>query len=385
MPADTKKKKNRNILPDILLLITTLVIFLILSEGIVRLSGIASKYGPVKGLFQKDDLLDYSMTPDFKGKFEKAEFKGVDISTNSFGLRDDDYSSKNSKDYRILALGDSFAWGAYGTELNGTYLKILESRLNKNPGKLNYQVINAGVPGYGTDQEILYLQNKGHKLTPDLVLLNFFVGNDFHDNAQSGELTVKGEYLATNKIRETPLQKLRGFLVPHSHLYRIAEKGIVSFFGSFIQSYIKDVQYASYESQLFLDPANEEMKKEFKKTEEILTQLNSFAKSNNLKLAVVIIPLNYQADENQKKIFIKNNYNSSQQYDMEQPQKIIKEWANKNNAFVIDLLPELSKSNNNGDLYWKLNGHFNVKGNQKAAEIIHDNLLNNRNLIVRNK
>lgn len=384
MPPDNKTNK-KTILPSILLLIIIIFAFLILAEGIVRLSGIASKYGPVKGLFQKDDLLDYSMAPNFSGKFEKEEFSNVDISTNSLGLRDAEYKEKTSADYRILALGDSFAWGAYGTSLNQTFLKILEKKLNQNPDKSSYQVINMGVPGYGTDQELLYLENKGIKLKPDLAVVNFFVGNDFHDNAQSGELTVKDGYLVTNKITETAFQKLRNFLVLHSHLYRISEKGMTYLFGSFLQAGVKNSQYGSYESQLFANPASDEMKKEIEVTEKILDNLNTYTKKNNMKLAIAIIPLNYQIDESQKQVFIRNNFNQKQNYDMEQPQKVIKDWAKKNNVFAIDLLPELSKINDNGDLYWKLNGHFNSKGNEAVAGIIYYELLNHQNLIIKSK
>jgi hypothetical protein len=43
------------------------------------------------------------------------------------------------------------------------------------------QVINAGVSGYGTDQEYLYYLDEGHRFRPDLVLLVFYP-NDFSEN-----------------------------------------------------------------------------------------------------------------------------------------------------------------------------------------------------------
>ena len=64
---------------------------------------------------------------------------------------------------------------------------------------------------------------------------------------------------------------------------------------------------------------------------------------------------------------------------MGQPQKVIKEWAMQNNVTMIDLLPELSAQNSNDDFYWKLNSHFNAKGNEVAAKIIYREALNERN------
>jgi hypothetical protein len=44
--------------------------------------------------------------------------------------------------------------------------------------------MNAGVGGYSTVQEFLYLQDEGMKFSPDLVLLMVFE-NDFTDNCLS--------------------------------------------------------------------------------------------------------------------------------------------------------------------------------------------------------
>jgi len=378
-------KKRKNILKNILLLMGTIIVFLILLEGIARLFNLSSDYGAEKGMYRKDDLLDYSLTPNFTGRFTKSEFS-IEVSTNSLGLRDVQYSDKKQNDYRILALGDSFTWGAYGTELSQTFIKLLEKKLNEKPDGLNYQVINAGAPGYGTDQEFLYLEKKSYQLKPDLVLLNFFVGNDFHDNIQSGEFTVKDGVLVAKKIKVSAPGKIRNFLLKYSYAYRLMEKGAIVLFKDFIQNHIKNkIENENYEAQLFSKPANDVMNEEFANTEKILGKLISYVKLNNMKLAIVIIPLNYQVDENQRQIFVRSNFKENQQYDMQQPQNAVKDWAKQNNVFVIDLLPGLSKINNNGGLYWKLNAHFNAKGNEEVSNIIYNELINNKNLIMKNK
>ena len=380
-----KKDKRKGILPGVLLLAITIIILFFLLETAVRIFNLAPDFGASKGMFQKDKLLDYSLTPNFSGKFAKSEFS-IGVSTNSLGIRDVEYTDKKPNDYRILALGDSFTWGAYGTQLNQTFVKLLEKKLNKNPDKNNYQIINAGVPGYGTDQEMIYLENKGYKLKPDLVILNFFVGNDFKDNMQSGEFTVENGVLVSKNFNASASQMIRTFLIIYSHAYRVMEKGAIILFKDFIQKYIKGkIENDNYEKQLFLKPANAEISKEFGNTEKILDDFNAYIKSSSMKLVIVIIPLNYQVDNNQKQDFIKNNFNENEKYEMQLPQAVIKEWANKNNVTAIDLQPELAKIDNNDDLYWKLNGHFNANGNEAAAEIIYSELINNKNLTLRNK
>ena len=50
--------------------------------------------------------------------------------------------------------------------------------------EVDVEAMNAGVGGYGTVQEYLYLKNEGLKLRPDLVLLMFY-DNDLSDNCLS--------------------------------------------------------------------------------------------------------------------------------------------------------------------------------------------------------
>jgi hypothetical protein len=56
----------------------------------------------------------------------------------------------------------------------------------------NVEVINFGVSGYGTGQELLTLREKVWKYDPDVVLLAFTTGNDLSDNSRvlkgSGDL-----------------------------------------------------------------------------------------------------------------------------------------------------------------------------------------------------
>jgi hypothetical protein len=49
------------------------------------------------------------------------------------------------------------------------------------------EVLNLGVSGYGTDDELHLLRQYGARLAPDRLLAFFFIGNDVHNNLlQSG-------------------------------------------------------------------------------------------------------------------------------------------------------------------------------------------------------
>jgi hypothetical protein len=55
---------------------------------------------------------------------------------------------------------------------------------------LDIQVLNAAVPGYGTADELHFLESRAALLDPDLVLLQFLPDNDFLENRNPAKETV---------------------------------------------------------------------------------------------------------------------------------------------------------------------------------------------------
>lgn len=122
---------------------------------------------------------------------------------NSRGFRGSrEYGPKPPGQVRILLLGDSFTYGL-GVNDGQTLGAELERYLRAQP--LNAEVINAGVPGKGTDYELKFFQTVGAGLHPDLTVLCFFP-NDFEDNA-------RGEYFAVGpqgELRVKSLDRVQG-------------------------------------------------------------------------------------------------------------------------------------------------------------------------------
>ena len=376
--------KKRNLLVNFLLLFAVIVVFFFAFEVVVRTMKISSGYDYPEGFFQNDELLDYVLTPDFEGEFVKQEFT-TEIKTNSLGLMDVEYREKKENDFRILVLGDSFVWGGYGTTLNQTFVKIVERKLNDLSSKTNYQVINGGIPGYGTDQQLLLLTEKAYRLDPDLVILSFFVGNDFLNNLETNELTVIDGVTVSNIPGEKFIEKLRAFLLLNLHSYRIVEKGAINMFGDFIQKHISGIfQQEDYQAGLFLNPISKEMKIQYSLTGAILDKMKTYLESSDIRFALLLIPLKYQVDDGLKEAFVRNSYGIDEDFDFEIPQKEIIGWGFQNEVVVIDLLPQLKSLNNDNDFYWKLNPHFNVEGNEVVGDIVYNGLVDKSRLITRN-
>ncbi|MEM7350220.1 MAG: GDSL-type esterase/lipase family protein [Acidobacteriota bacterium] len=115
--------------------------------------------------------------PDQQGYVQLGDER-IAVRFNGRGLRDRDYPDERVADKnRILVLGDSFAWG-YGVAQEETFSERLEATLP------DVEVINAGVSGYSTDQELRWLEAEGLRYQPDLVILTM-AGNDDTLNRRS--------------------------------------------------------------------------------------------------------------------------------------------------------------------------------------------------------
>jgi lysophospholipase L1-like esterase len=105
------------------------------------------------------------------------------VHVNSLGLRDEELTvEKPPGTKRVLCLGDSFTF-ALGVRLEDLYAKQLERKLTSDAPSERFQVINAGIAGYNTRQELITYLTLGKQLDPDLVVLGFY-WNDLVGNAE---------------------------------------------------------------------------------------------------------------------------------------------------------------------------------------------------------
>jgi lysophospholipase L1-like esterase len=121
----------------------------------------ANYYLKKEALFVFDKELGYTLIPNFSLSGDKNNlYPGVDIHTNSLGLRSPEIDSRPA----ILIVGDSVAFG-YGVQGDRTFAREL-ARLFGN----KFQVINAGVPGYNFSQWQLFAERFIY-LKPALVVV----------------------------------------------------------------------------------------------------------------------------------------------------------------------------------------------------------------------
>jgi hypothetical protein len=135
-------------------------------------------------VFRKSEILPFQLRPGY----EKQTYMWESDSTfhytiNSRGYRSPEFEvAKAPGIYRILLLGDSFAINQALPD-EEVHTVVLEQRLNETPGRrCRFEVINAGyADGYSPDAYIAYMLNEGFDLDADMVIMQYFVLNDFKD------------------------------------------------------------------------------------------------------------------------------------------------------------------------------------------------------------
>jgi hypothetical protein len=200
-----------------------LLLLLLVAELGLRLVGYS-----VPSLYTTDRELGISLRAGAEGWWRKEGEAYIKI--NSDGLRDREHDrEKPPRTLRIAVLGDSWA-EALQVPIEKTFWDVMGRKLSECeslPRGQQIEVINFGVSGYGTAQELITLRRKVLAYSPDIVVLAFNRGNDVTDNSralrkeelipyfiyQNGALTLDSSFL-----------NAKGFHSPDSFLYKLSKK-----------------------------------------------------------------------------------------------------------------------------------------------------------------
>ncbi|WP_287962913.1 SGNH/GDSL hydrolase family protein [Alcanivorax sp.] len=161
----------------------SLLVALVAAEALLRLIGYSHS-----SFYRADPYCGASLRPGAEGWWTKEGRSHVVI--NSQGLRDREHQFKKPEGtFRVAILGDSYA-EALQLPWQKAFWSVMEQRLQTGCNTLKgkkVEVINFGVSGYGTAQELQTLRYKVWKYDPDLVLLAFLTGNDIRNNSRALE------------------------------------------------------------------------------------------------------------------------------------------------------------------------------------------------------
>ena len=161
-----------------LTLLISIGVSLVLAEFVVR-----GLFGPrFLGIYQRDDRVLYRLIPGAERISVALPINGgavIHYRINSLGFRGSELLPAGQAT-RVLVYGDSFIQGDFA-RTEDTFTEQLRRRLAARAGDKSIEVVNAGVAGYGPDQELRRMEDELPVLKPSLIVVAIYAGNDFGD------------------------------------------------------------------------------------------------------------------------------------------------------------------------------------------------------------
>jgi hypothetical protein len=169
------KRGSALLLRGLLVLSLIIVATLFAAELLLRVIDVGGPRSELGEAFQFDPALGWVGAPNAVAQ-QTSGNRTISVRHNGLGLRERELSDIAPD--RFLFLGDSFTYG-YDAEAGERFSDLLQKALPQ------YGMVNAGVSGYGTDQQFLLMKRLWNDVNPKYVILTFCVDNDRDDNTSS--------------------------------------------------------------------------------------------------------------------------------------------------------------------------------------------------------
>lgn len=337
----SRNSKSSNVFLNVAIFIISLIMFFAIGEIYFRL------FRPQQIVPRYVESGSYGIRKNIanvRGEMITHEYRHK-FSTNSQGFRGlKEYSFRKNKDvFRIVVLGDSVTLG-HGVEDHDTFSALLEKRLSTERSS---EVLNMGVSGFGTGEELIQLEKVGLKYNPDLVILAYFPNDPYNNIVSKLYKVVNGKLLKDQNsfvpaifIRDH-LNSIPGysFLSQRSHLINFLRNSLSYYF----------ITKLAEESNL--DPSTSPKKlteKEATLTVALIEQMYKELNKNNIPLIVLNIPV-LQLGE------VYSNF----------PDELINSQVN---SVVVDVNKQIFDGYAPNDLYYIVDCHPKPLGHQLIAE-----------------
>lgn len=384
--------KLKRWLQNLLLVFGGVVLAVLIVEVGLRLIGIG---------YPRFDTLDehrgWAYRPSFSDWYQ-YEGKAY-LQINSEGFRDREHSKTKPKNtFRIAVLGDSFV-AAQEVPLEQTFLNVMERKLSKEKafsGK-KVEVINFGVHGYGTAQELITLREKVWQYAPDLVLLAFFTANDVTNNYrfpetksqievslrpyfifQDDKLVFDGSFVNSDVYRSRLSWWMLAYdtIRDHSRVVQIMSRIINSYPEQLKQQRIltKGREISIFD-QVYKEPTDTNWQEAWRVTEELIRLMRNevIEKGANFLVVTLSNPIQVHPESSIRQKFMQDLDISNLFY----PDWRINALAEHQGFTVLNLAPsfqthaEKNKVCLHGfDNFIPCFGHWNAVGHQLAGELI---------------
>jgi len=355
--------------------------------------------------YQADQERGYSQRPGIEGWYH-LEGKAY-IKINSDGLRDREHAKvKPPNTLRIAVLGDSYA-EALQVPLAETFWSVMEARLREcsGLGRQQVEVINFGVSGYGTAQELITLRERVWQYSPDIVVLAFLPANDVTDNSRAlransgkdvpyfvirdGHLTLDASFRDSSafRFRESRVYRLGTWLRDHSRVLQALHLAHFAYSTRQVSKHAPKSPDASgstttgpgdpepgLEDMMYQEPAHPLLHEAWQVTERLLVAMQHEVQSKGAEFLVVTLSTGNQVypDAAARRTYIQRLGQPNYFY----PDLRIRVLGDREGFAVLNLAPELQKYADQHHVFLHGfgrqpgTGHWNLLGHRVAGEMI---------------
>lgn len=323
-------------------------------------------------VYQCDPALGWTFEPDSTGiKWNRRREFFERVRFNSEGLRDLQRERiKPAGAFRVVVLGDSFT-ASLQVPREDTFVARLESGLAERlAAGRRVEVINAGVDGFGTAQELLLFRERMARHAPDLVLLQVFMENDLTDN--SSEAGGWNHHLATRCGR--PYFELAQGAVRFAGLSVPPQPGLArrwmrrsQLLFTLLPAVSADpaARPAFVNLDVFRPDAPPAVERAWRLTRELLLALRSEVRTRGARLALLVIPDKRTAGLVSEK---ERATLGSDVVDFRRAHRLIVGFARDHAIPLVDLLPVLAEEVRAGRTpYFASDSHLTREGHAMAA------------------
>ncbi|MCP4205313.1 MAG: hypothetical protein GY769_25665 [bacterium] len=375
-----------------------IAVTLLLAELAVR--GLSRVHEPIRQLsFDQVPAGGYERVATLEGLLTKTRrgFKPLAVEagfvTNSMGFRTRPYPVEKAPDsYRVVTLGDSFTFASGRVPFADHWTSLLGERFRREL-RIPAEVINLGYPDIGPLFELRVWQLEGSRLSPDLVVLAFYVGNDFLDGR--APLTA-----------DTPLEAVAGVsylvrVVRNLYRFKRAETTLAASLGNLEQadaaaSEVGDGGVETFGYQFHYDSNNpsmpvgiflgitarkmnllhilnrEQFELEFERVSRVLLGIRENVTRTGADFLLMIIPSEFQVDPEVALAGAQRRSTPLSDYDLDLPQELLTSFCEESGMACLDLLPSFRRVGQSQKLYRLRNTHWNIEGNALAVDRLVD-------------
>ena len=394
----TGEKMIKNLKPLVInlgLVCGSFIFAVFIGEIGLRIAGIEAPLPPDP----ESETLAYRVDDSNRGWAPRAnavtvwagEGERTGVQMNSSGMRDKERTvNKPENTYRIAFLGDSFV-EAIHVPLEYTAAAIMEQELAECSalnGK-NVEVLNFGVQGYGTAQELMTLRHHVWQFSPDLVLLGFYPGNDIRNNYKPLEhdhfrpyFTLENEaWVIDNSFKDlTQLERdyystsrldyLPRWILENSRILQLIRQAEAT-----AKQRQFEQDYEQTNINFYKEPPDENWEEAWKITEGLISLIHDEVKQQGVDFMVFTISDSYQVHPKPDK-----RQEFMEKYDIQDlfyPDKRIQALGEREDFTVFRLAEPLQKvAEEKGECLhgfenaYPCEGHWNRDGNRVAAELM---------------